>query len=38
MIATLRAKGFASAKGLAREFTRRGIKTPRGKASGRPRR
>jgi hypothetical protein len=31
VVAALRAEGFTSAKGLARELTRRGIETPRGK-------
>jgi DNA invertase Pin-like site-specific DNA recombinase len=33
VVEALRAEGFASAKGIARELTRRGIETPRGKAS-----
>jgi hypothetical protein len=33
VVEALRTEGFASAKGLARELTRRGIETPRGKAT-----
>lgn len=33
VVDALRAEGFVSAKGIARELTRRGIETPRGKAS-----
>ncbi len=33
VVAALRDEGFTSAKGLARELTRRGIETPRGRAT-----
>jgi hypothetical protein len=36
VVAALRAEGFTSAKGLARELTRRGIETPAGEARWHP--